>query len=53
LDFVYTQKLGDHFRVGAKAKNNFDPRARWTQSGNIQQAERKGRDFSVGLSYNY
>jgi TonB-dependent receptor len=53
LDFVYTQKLGDHFRVGAKAKNIFDPRARWTQSGNIQQAERKGRDFSVGLSYNY
>ena len=54
LNFVSTKKFGDHLSVSFKASNLLDPEFKRTYKGYenyINQSFRKGRSFSLSLSY--
>jgi TonB-dependent receptor len=51
LDFVAKQKLGAGFELGFKANNLIDLPHKFIQGGNISRTYRKGRSFSLSLSW--
>jgi len=53
VDVVYAQKLGLGLRLKLKASNLLDPTVRYEQADKVVQQYRRGRDFSVGLSWSY
>ncbi len=53
LDFVASQALGMGFKLSFKAKNLIDPVVRLTQGKETVENSRKGRSFSLGLSWTY
>jgi TonB-dependent receptor len=53
LDFVYGQKLGHGVKFGFKAKNLLNLEQIFKQGTEVSERYRRGRDFSVSLSYSY
>jgi TonB-dependent receptor len=53
LDLVASQALGAGFKLGFKAQNLIDAEAKFTQAGETTEVYRKGRSFSLSLSYSY
>ena len=53
LDFVYSQKLFDRWKIGFKAKNILDDDAEFQQGNELTRTYKKGRDFSFSLSYDF
>lgn len=51
LDFVYSQKLYDRWKVGLKIKNILDDEVEYQQGDKTTRSYQKGRSFSLGLSY--
>lgn len=53
LDFVASQKLGAGFKLGFKAKNLIDLPYKYKQGGFTTEIGRRGRFFSLSLTYSY
>ncbi len=53
LDFVAKQSVGAGFKVGFKAKNIVDRPVRYTQGGNPTLHLKRGRAFSLSVSWSY
>jgi TonB-dependent receptor len=53
LDFVFDQSVGDGFKMKAKAANLLDPEFKATQGGEVTDLTRKGREYSLGLSWSF
>jgi outer membrane receptor for ferrienterochelin and colicin len=51
VDVVVTQPVWDRLNVKLTGQNLMDPEVRFTQGGEIQRHYRKGRSYSLGLSY--
>lgn len=52
VDFVYSQKIFDKFSLGFKAKNLLNDEAVFLVGDETARSYKKGRSFSLGLSYN-
>ena len=53
LDFVTLYKLDENFKVSFKASNLLNPDYSITQEGETAFTYKKGRKYSLGLSYKY
>lgn len=53
LDFVFGQRLGYGFKLKFKAKNILDLEQKYKQGNRTHVRYRRGRSFSVGLSWRY
>ncbi len=53
LDFVYSQRLGEHWKLKFKAKNLLDQDIRFTQGIKVARRFRRGRSFSLSAAWNW
>lgn len=53
LDFVYSQKFADRWKISFKAKNLLDDDVEFLQGDVITRQYSKGRTFGLGLSYDF
>ena len=53
LDFVYGQKLGEHWEVKLKAKNLLDRDVEFHQGDEISRRYKVGRFFGLSVGWNY
>lgn len=51
LDFVFSQKVRDNLQVGFKARNLLDPAFEAKQGGETVRSLKKGRNFSLGVTW--
>lgn len=51
LDFILKQKLGNNISAKLSAKNLLDPYTEFTQDDQPTEKYKKGRSFSLGISY--
>ncbi len=53
LDFVFSKKFRDHWKVSFKARNLIDDEVLFLQGDQVQRSYRKGRSFSLGVEYSF
>ncbi len=53
LDFVYSHKFAERWKISFKAKNLLDDDVEFLQGGEITRQYTKGRSFGVGVSYDF
>ncbi|WP_154224150.1 TonB-dependent receptor plug domain-containing protein [Marinicella rhabdoformis] len=53
LDFVYSQKFADRWKISFKAKNLLDDEVEFLQGDAITRQYKKGRTFGLGVSYDF
>ncbi len=53
LDFVYTQKLFDRLSISFKARNLINDKVVFLQGDEVTRSFTRGRNFSLGLKYDF
>ena len=53
LEFVYSQKFAERWKVSFKAQNLLDDDVEFLQGDAITRQYSKGRSFGVGVSYDF
>ncbi len=53
LDFVYSHKLGDHWKIKLEAKNLLDQEIEFRQGPKVTRRYRNGRFFGFGAAWSY
>ena len=53
LDFIYSQIIGDHWKIKFKARNLLNPEVELTQGAETRLVFSAGREYSVSLEWRY
>lgn len=53
IDFVYSHQLSQHWKVSFKAQNLLDDDVLFLQGDETSRLYKKGRDYSLGISYQF
>jgi outer membrane receptor protein involved in Fe transport len=53
LDLVFSQKLGDHWQLKAKAQNLLDREVEFQQGDEVSRRYKVGRSFGLSLGWSY
>ena len=53
LDFVYSQRLGDHWKIKFRARNLLDAPVEITQGDKIRRRFTVGREYTAAIQWSY